>query len=251
MSWSNLVDYFQIPVFHDLAFELSHSDTQHYGYTMNWPTVTYGADILDYETLRDRIHILDDLCYGKSARQKCESTAGLGRTSYMSASNMVGASREAAPDMCDRGIYFSDCTAKTGIGLAYEGLDDCVSATYWYKQAADFPPALACLGLLRQIGHIDGICDLVTARHLNYRSAEQGYARAQRLLGSLFFYGEVVDLDMNIAAFWLEKTADQGDTKSQSLFALLLCHGKTGLVNGHPDYETSKKLYELAAAKGN
>lgn len=50
MSWSNIVDYFEIAHFHDLARRCSYmKPCIHYGYSMNWPTHVVGANILDYD----------------------------------------------------------------------------------------------------------------------------------------------------------------------------------------------------------
>jgi hypothetical protein len=64
MSWSNLVDYFEMELFHELAHYLSVQNrdgscrTTHYGYTMNWPTTCFGTSISDYPTKKERKKIL-------------------------------------------------------------------------------------------------------------------------------------------------------------------------------------------------
>lgn len=78
MSWSNLVDYFDIGQFHELAHHWSsrNSDgtalTTHYGYTMNWPTTCFGSSISDYHTRKERKKIFFDTI--ESARQESEET---------------------------------------------------------------------------------------------------------------------------------------------------------------------------------
>jgi hypothetical protein len=59
MSWSNLVDYFDMGLFHELAQHWSrHNEVTHYGYSMNWPTTCFGTSISDYATTRERKEIL-------------------------------------------------------------------------------------------------------------------------------------------------------------------------------------------------
>ena len=50
VGWSNVIDYIELERFHDLGRAISsHGNVAHYGYSMNWPTETFGANILDYE----------------------------------------------------------------------------------------------------------------------------------------------------------------------------------------------------------
>jgi hypothetical protein len=46
LSWSDVVDYSRLPDFHDVAQRLRAK--QHYGYSVNWPTVVVGASLVDY-----------------------------------------------------------------------------------------------------------------------------------------------------------------------------------------------------------
>ena len=80
MSWSNLVDYFEMGAFHEMVHHWSscNSDgtrTTHYGYTMNWPTICYGTSISDYNTRKERRIIL--FATIETAIQESEET-GLG-----------------------------------------------------------------------------------------------------------------------------------------------------------------------------
>ena len=77
MSWSNLVDYFEMGLFHELGHHWSsrHSDgtmTTHYGYTMNWPTTCFGTSISDYATRKERKKILFELI--EMAKKELEET---------------------------------------------------------------------------------------------------------------------------------------------------------------------------------
>lgn len=50
VGWSNVIDYIELGDLHDLGRAMSsHGDVAHYGYTMNWPTETFGANIIDLE----------------------------------------------------------------------------------------------------------------------------------------------------------------------------------------------------------
>ena len=60
ISWSNLVDYFVVEQFHELAHYWSTESTLHYGYTMNWPLTMYGTYISVYHTIKERATILDE-----------------------------------------------------------------------------------------------------------------------------------------------------------------------------------------------
>jgi hypothetical protein len=73
ISWLNLVDYFSISEFHELAQYWSTNTTTHHGYTMNWPTTCYGTAIPDYQTIEERRAILHD-----SIKTQVEDAASCG-----------------------------------------------------------------------------------------------------------------------------------------------------------------------------
>ena len=89
VSWSNLVDYFKLSDFHDLARALSGPTTKHYGYSMNWPTVVYGAEILDYESVDERKMILDE-CYEKTSSTGEQSSALIVVPFFQNPVNLAG-----------------------------------------------------------------------------------------------------------------------------------------------------------------
>jgi hypothetical protein len=77
MSWSNCIDYTFYDDFHRMA--QAFDATRHYGYSMNWPAMVFGADLSDYavdsdpsytnllltESLRKKEHaILTRPCFG-------------------------------------------------------------------------------------------------------------------------------------------------------------------------------------------
>jgi hypothetical protein len=51
VSWSNLMDYSRLSAFHSVARRLGAK--RHYGYSMNWLTVVYGASMIDFLMLDD------------------------------------------------------------------------------------------------------------------------------------------------------------------------------------------------------
>jgi hypothetical protein len=76
ISWSNLVDYFLVAQFHELAQYWSTDTTTHHGYTMNWPTTCYGTSISDYSTIVERRAILQDTI---TTQVEDAATSGVGQ----------------------------------------------------------------------------------------------------------------------------------------------------------------------------
>ncbi|MGI8437140.1 MAG: tetratricopeptide repeat protein [Chthoniobacterales bacterium] len=67
--------------------------------------------------------------------------------------------------------------------------------------------------------------DFSKAFELYQKAAEQGDARAQNNLGSLYSAGQGVALDEKTAAKWFRKSAEQGIPLAQANLALLLLRG--------------------------
>ena len=61
--------------------------------------------------------------------------------------------------------------------------------------------------------------------------AEQGYVPAQALLGQIYWSGEIVPKDSQIAANWFRKAADAGDGWSMQRLGLLLFDGDGSEIN--------------------
>jgi len=77
------------------------------------------------------------------------------------------------------------------------------------------------------------------------KSAEQGYAPAQRGLGNLCLYGWGVPQDAAESAIWFRKAADQGDEEAQQMLGVLYGDG-----SGVPqDYEEAYFWLSLAVAR--
>ena len=80
-----------------------------------------------------------------------------------------------------------------------------------------------------------------------HTQAAQGYARAQRVLGSLYVSGNGVPQDYAQARQWFEKAAVQGDGIAQSNLGVLYDNGW-----GVPqDYTKARQWYEKAAVQGD
>ncbi|KAL7549593.1 hypothetical protein ACHAWF_012860 [Thalassiosira exigua] len=59
-SWSNLCDYIELEEFHQVARAYSaEEECVHYGYSMNWLTTVFGADLVDYDSVSDREAVLE------------------------------------------------------------------------------------------------------------------------------------------------------------------------------------------------
>ncbi len=77
--------------------------------------------------------------------------------------------------------------------------------------------------------------------------AEQGIARAQSNLGSMYEYGEGVPQDDKEAARWYRLAADQGYAKAQSNLGLMYEYGE-----GVPQDDVQARMWlNLAAAQGD
>lgn len=78
------------------------------------------------------------------------------------------------------------------------------------------------------------------------KAAEQGLAKAQYDLGFLYEYGQGVPQDYGEAVKWYRKSADQGDAKAQDAIGSMYYYGR-GLPQ---DYAESLSWYRLAADQG-
>lgn len=86
-----------------------------------------------------------------------------------------------------------------------------------------------------------------TAFHLYKRLARQGMARAQRILGAMYYTDDTVIQDHEKAFYWTEKAAAQGDIVALWNMGYAYEHGK-----GKPqDYSKAARWYEKAAQQGH
>jgi TPR repeat protein len=79
------------------------------------------------------------------------------------------------------------------------------------------------------------------------KGAEQGYPKAQDLLGDRYFNGDGVEMDRTESAKWFRKAAEQGNASAQTMLGLSLEHGQ-GVA---PDNVEAVKWYRKAAEQGD
>lgn len=80
-----------------------------------------------------------------------------------------------------------------------------------------------------------------------HMAAEQGHARAQCFLGTLYADGDGVNQDFKEAEKWYREAAEQGNTDAQNYLGVLYDNG-----NGvNQDYKEAEKWYRKAAEQGN
>ena len=78
-------------------------------------------------------------------------------------------------------------------------------------------------------------------------AAEQGDAKAQSNLGSLYAYGKGVDPDYKEALKWYTMAAEQGYTDAQAGLGMMYHEGQ-GVDR---DYKEAAKWYRMAAEQGH
>jgi TPR repeat protein len=88
--------------------------------------------------------------------------------------------------------------------------------------------------------------DLQQAANWFRKSAEQGRVDAQARLGALYAHGQGVQQDFGEAARWLNKAAEGGDSPSQYDLAVLYANG-TGVEQ---DYSAAYYWFTMAAVGG-
>ena len=79
------------------------------------------------------------------------------------------------------------------------------------------------------------------------KSAEFGNAKAQRMLGDCYFWGEGIREDKREAVKWYRLAAEQGDAEAQRILGACYYFG-TGI---REDKQEAVKWYRLAAEQGN
>ena len=114
--------------------------------------------------------------------------------------------------------------------------------------AADFGNAEAQykLGVLYTAGFLVSEKREAEAMALWRKSADQGFAPAQRALGEAYAHGNGVEVDHAEAARWCRLAAEQRDRRGQSCLGLLYGIG----VGVEQDYAESLRLLRLAAEQG-
>ena len=114
--------------------------------------------------------------------------------------------------------------------------------------AADFGNAEAQynMGVLYTAGFLVSEKRDAKAVALWRKSADQGFAPAQRALGEAYAYGNGVDADYSEAVRWCRLAAEQRDRRGQFCLGLMYGIG----VGVEQDYAESLRLLRLAAEQG-
>lgn len=116
-----------------------------------------------------------------------------------------------------------------------------------YRIRADQGDAKAESELATMYSHGQGVPqDFDEALRLRRKAADQGYADCEVGLGSMYLYGQAVPQDYAEALRWYRKAADQGDAKGQNAVALMYEYGQ-----GVPqDYAEALRWYRKAVDQG-
>ncbi|MDP0344398.1 tetratricopeptide repeat protein, partial [Glaesserella parasuis] len=78
------------------------------------------------------------------------------------------------------------------------------------------------------------------------KAAEQGYAKAQGMLGVMYYKGQGVRQDYHQAVKWFQKAAEQGYAKAQGMLGVMYYKGQGVRQN----YATSKMWVGKACDNG-
>lgn len=142
-----------------------------------------------------------------------------------------------------------DAEAQTLIGQVLEVGGDYPSALFWYRKGADGmdTTAMYALGRFYEKG-IDGLIErnLTMALELWKKSANLGFAQAQKKLGWAFGEGAGVPQDNREAVRWFLKAAQQNDAEAQ--YALGILHIRKGET---ADLLRAHMWHNIAAGNGH
>lgn len=138
--------------------------------------------------------------------------------------------------------------AKDYLGECYRygyGVEkDLCKAVRWYKDAVDNGRiANSAISLAFMYKNGEGVVK-DKKKSINYFmiAAEEGNVQAQRIVSREYILGEVLKRDYELARLWLEKAANTGDAKSQTML------GKFYLSNfGYNDEKKAFEMFEKAA----
>ena len=141
-----------------------------------------------------------------------------------------------------------DHTRLMNLGEQYLNKGDVERAVSYFKKSAEFGNAKA----QRMLGDCyfwgEGIReDKREAVKWYLLAAGQGDAEAQRILGDCYFWGEGIREDKQEAVKWYRLAAEQGDAEAQRILGACYYFG-TGI---REDKQEAVKWYRLAAEQGN
>ena len=112
--------------------------------------------------------------------------------------------------------------------LAFQGskiaLKDPSLTLPWLKESAnsDFAPSQYLLGKKYYHGKDNIKEDFETAFYWQKKAANKNYRPAQSFLGVMYYYGQGVEQNIELATHWLQKAADQGDSRSENVLKELI-----------------------------
>lgn len=176
--------------------------------------------------------------------------------------------KKAADHGSPQGKYNLGRVYQYGISVA----KDYDEAYRWYELASqDFHSlSLYKLAIFEMNGWGTPQNNTLAVSHLK-QSAEEGYSKAQYLLGRVYYTGKleeqiVISIDLEESRYWYSKAADQGHTAAKNNLALMYAQGEGGATNhaaaqalllniAQDDYIIGQlnlaEMYELGHVSGN
>ncbi len=125
---------------------------------------------------------------------------------------------------------------------------DYAKALEWYRKASENGDLSAKRNIASMYFRGEGVeKDWSKAFEFYKEVAEAGYAPAQYDLGLMFLKGYAVDKDEKKAFSWFQKAAEQGDTNGQRVVATMYYYGNGGVDR---DLSKAFELFQLSATKG-
>ena len=122
------------------------------------------------------------------------------------------------------------------------------TAVEWFSEAAEqgYAPAQFLLGTMYFNGQ--GVeQDRARAFEWSSKAAEQGHAQAQHFLGVMYEYGHGIEKDDKKAVEWYSKAAEQGNNKAQRALGFMFENGR----GVEKDNDKALEWYRRAVAHGN
>lgn len=104
------------------------------------------------------------------------------------------------------------------------------------------------LGRMYYFGNYNTSIEYKPAIYWFKKSAEQGYAPSELLLGMMYESGLGTTKDYEKSIYWYTKSANQGNSYAEYFLASIYSRGDD---NVNPDLNKAKDLYEKSANHGN
>jgi len=156
-SWSNVIDYFELPKFHDLARHLSqHGDAMHSAYSMNWFAEVFGVSIGD--------HLL--------------GTPTLNPVSHLGMIFAPPSSPEARKKLQEVNVFLDKLTSSHDTALKAGGLDTLFSIPYFTTPINTLGWSLAAAMYPKWLDHFYAQASTAKMTHCKRTPANMGLERA-------------------------------------------------------------------------